>query len=119
MVFNVVARNQDDHTKNIAFLMDRAGRWSLSPAYDVTYSHNPAGRWTRQHQMSINGKRDSFTLADLVAVGDSIGVGRPQRVAEEVVEVVAEWPKFASQAGLEPERTATIGAQHRLAMKAR
>ncbi|MCP4574761.1 MAG: HipA domain-containing protein, partial [Deltaproteobacteria bacterium] len=69
MVFNVVARNQDDHTKNIAFLMDRQGRWKLSPAFDVIYSHNPAGKWTNQHQMSINGKRDHFTTADLILVG--------------------------------------------------
>ncbi len=60
MVFNVIARNQDDHAKNIAFLMGQDGKWHLSPAFDVTYSHNPAGRWTSQHQMTINGKRDHF-----------------------------------------------------------
>jgi serine/threonine-protein kinase HipA len=60
MLFNVIARNQDDHTKNIAFLMGPDGKWKLSPAYDVTYSHNPAGRWTNKHQMIINGKREHF-----------------------------------------------------------
>ena len=72
MLFNVVARNQDDHTKNIAFLMDRAGRWRLAPAFDVIYAHNPKGRWTDQHQMSINGRRDQFTRADRPAVLQAI-----------------------------------------------
>ena len=61
MVFNIVARNQDDHVKNIAFLMDKQGRWSLAPAFDMTYSHNPSGAWTATHQMTLNGKRDEFT----------------------------------------------------------
>ena len=69
MVFNLIARNQDDHVKNIAFLMDRDGQWSLSPAFDITWSFNPAGDWTATHQMSVNGKRDQFTRADLLAVG--------------------------------------------------
>ncbi|MEM7315493.1 MAG: type II toxin-antitoxin system HipA family toxin, partial [Planctomycetota bacterium] len=67
-VFNVMARNQDDHVKNIAFLMDRRGRWRLSPAYDVAYAYNPSGAWTGKHQMSINGRRDDFELEDLVAL---------------------------------------------------
>ncbi|MFQ5634789.1 MAG: type II toxin-antitoxin system HipA family toxin [Gammaproteobacteria bacterium] len=118
MVLNVVARNQDDHTKNIAFLMDRSGTWALSPAYDFTYSHNPAGRWTNQHQMSINGKRDGFALADLVAVGESIGIARPDRIVADIVDVVSRWPVFAAEAGIEPERAAAIGAQHRLSLNA-
>src|SRR5262249_9553423 len=76
MVFNVVARNQDDHVKNIAFLMARRGEWSLSPAFDVVYSFNPDGRWTRVHQMSINGMRDDFTMADLEATAAVAGLKR-------------------------------------------
>jgi serine/threonine-protein kinase HipA len=57
-VFNIMVRNQDDHVKNIAFLMNRKGEWRLSPAFDVNYAYNPAGPWTGQHQMSLNGKRD-------------------------------------------------------------
>ena len=60
LVFNVVARNQDDHTKNIAFLMDADGQWSLSPAFDLTYAYNPDGAWTSRHQMTLNGKRDGI-----------------------------------------------------------
>ena len=80
MVFNVIARDQDDHTKNIAYLMDADGKWKLSPAYDVIYSHNPAGQWTNQHQMSLNGKRDNFSLQDLIAVGESISLTRTDQV---------------------------------------
>ena len=75
MVFNVVARNQDDHVKNIAFLMDRSGKWELSPAFDVVYSYNPTGDWTAQHQMSLAGKRDGFTARGLPP-------GRPRREAQ-------------------------------------
>ena len=71
MTFNIVARNQDDHVKNIAFLMDKAGHWSLAPAFDVTYSYNPSGSWTATHQMTMNGKRDGFTLADFRACARS------------------------------------------------
>ena len=74
MAFNVVARNQDDHVKNIAFLMDRGGAWSLSPAFDVTYAYNPSGRWTRRHQMTLNGKRDDFTREDFDAVRREAGL---------------------------------------------
>ena len=65
MAFNIVARNQDDHVKNIAFLMDKSGEWSLSPAFDMTYSFNPAGTWTASHQMTLNGKRDRFHAGGL------------------------------------------------------
>jgi serine/threonine-protein kinase HipA len=67
MVFNIVARNQDDHVKNIAFLMDKSGQWSLAPAFDVTYSVQPSGKWTLTHQMTLNDKQDGFTLEDFQA----------------------------------------------------
>ena len=117
MAFNVIARNQDDHTKNIGFLMDRAGHWSLSPAYDLTYSHNPAGRWTHQHQMSVNGKRDNFTCADLLAVGDSIGIRNAREIITAVVDAVAAWPEHAQAAGVPTDRAAAIGTSHRLDLR--
>jgi len=76
MAFNIIARNQDDHVKNIAFLMDKSGNWSLSPAFDMTYSYNPAGRWTSTHQMSLNGKRDDFTADDFTACEKAIAMKR-------------------------------------------
>ncbi len=114
MVFNVVGRNQDDHTKNIAFLMGRDGRWKLSPAFDVTYSHNPAGKWTDQHQMTINGKRDHFTFADIVEVGESISISKPKEIIEEVVDAVEKWPDFAREAGIKEEDIQEKASFHRL-----
>lgn len=103
MVFNVLARNQDDHTKNITFLMSAEGLWSLSPAYDMTYAHNPAGQWTNMHQMSLNGKRDGFILQDLVEVGDNIGLRDPRGHIEAVGSAIRQWPAFAGKAGLRQE----------------
>jgi serine/threonine-protein kinase HipA len=114
MVFNVMARNQDDHTKNMAFLMDREGHWKLSPAFDVMYSHNPAGKWTNQHQMTLNGKRDNFTLQDIITVGESISIPKPQAVIREVRDSVERWPEFAQKAGVCKQRTHEIRKYHRL-----
>jgi serine/threonine-protein kinase HipA len=114
MVFNIVARNLDDHTKNVSFLMSPDGKWRLSPAYDVIYAHNPAGQWTSQHQMSLNGKRDHFTRADLISVSDSISLSKPDRVINDVVSAVERWPAFARQAGLKEKTIKAIAANHRL-----
>ncbi|WP_109301068.1 type II toxin-antitoxin system HipA family toxin [Aquimarina sp. AU474] len=100
MVFNVIARNQDDHTKNISFLMDRQGQWRLSPAYDITYSYNPVGIWTSMHQMSINGKRDDFTMQDLIAVGDKISFKNSKEAIQQTLNVVSNWSYYAQKAGI-------------------
>ena len=119
MVFNIVARNQDDHVKNIAFLMDRDGVWRLSPAYDVAYQYNPAGDWTSQHQMSVNNKRDGFTLADLVACGRSADLGRREvsAVLEDVTQAVSRWSDLASDTGVKPDFITDIAANLRLGIK--
>jgi len=116
MVFNVIARNQDDHTKNIAFLMRPDGLWKLSPAYDVIYSHNPAGKWTSQHQMSLNGKRDNFSMEDLITVGESISLTRTDKVINEVYSAIERWPEFAREAGVNDKTIQEISANHRLDM---
>jgi len=102
MVFNVVARNQDDHVKNIAFLMDKQGNWTLAPAFDVTYSYQPAGRWTSMHQMTLNGKRDGFELADFIAVEKVAGLkrGQAKAILHDVQQVVACWRDYAGTAGV-------------------
>ena len=99
MIFNVVARNQDDHVKNIAFLMNKAGEWSLAPAFDVTYSYNPSGAWTSTHQMTINRKRDGFARADFRAAGKSAGLkqGRADALLDDVTVAVERWPEFAAK----------------------
>jgi serine/threonine-protein kinase HipA len=100
MVFNIIARNQDDHVKNIAFLMDKAGRWSLAPAFDVIYSYNPSGDLPARHQMTMNGKHDGFTLADFRACAKSALMkrGRAEIIIEEVRAAVANWRDYADQA---------------------
>ena len=115
MVFNVVARNQDDHVKNIAFLMDKSGTWSLSPAFDVTYSYNPSGHWTAQHQMTINGKRDHFTLADFEACAKTASMkrGRAKAILREVCDAVSQWEEHSSESGIEEEKKRAIGKNFR------
>ena len=104
MVFNVVARNQDDHVKNIAFLMDKAGNWSLAPAFDMTYSFNPSGAWTASHQMTLNGKRDDFTLDDFKACAKAASMkrGRAEAILKEVRETVSRWRDYADDVGVNP-----------------
>jgi serine/threonine-protein kinase HipA len=110
MAFNVVARNQDDHVKNTAFLMDRRGVWSLAPAYDVTYSFQPGGAWTGTHQMSLNGKRDAFTREDFREAGKSAGLkrGRAEAILDETISVISRWPDFAAEARVPEIRAAQI-----------
>ena len=95
MVFNVVARNQDDHTKNISFLMDKNGVWRLSPAYDVSWSYNPEDLWTSQHQMSINNKWTDVTMDDLLTVASAMNIKRPREIIEKIIDVVAHWKDYA------------------------
>ena len=100
MAFNIVARNQDDHVKNIAFLMKKSGQWRLSPAFDMTYSFNPSGDWTASHQMTLNGKRDDFTLDDFNACAKTASMkrGRAEAIVREVTDVVSLWPTYARDA---------------------
>ncbi len=113
--FNVIARNQDDHVKNISFLMDREGVWRLSPAYDITYAWDPKGEWTSRHQMSINGKRDHFTREDLLELAKSAGIKQPkaQRLIDKVAETVRRWTKFADKAGVKESQADKIRLGHR------
>ncbi|HMP72079.1 MAG TPA: type II toxin-antitoxin system HipA family toxin [Kiritimatiellia bacterium] len=117
MVFNIVARNQDDHVKNIAFLMDRKGRWSLSPAFDVTYSYNPSGDWTSAHQMTVNGKRDGFTMNDIESCGKLalLKQGEAKAIVHEVQAVVSKWRDYADDVGVHSGMRDTI--QHSLRLE--
>lgn len=117
MVFNVIARNQGDHVKNIAFLMDKTGTWSLSPAFDITYSFNPTGEWTSNHQMSINGKVNNFSLDDFKACARvaSMKRGRAEKIIDEVKLVVSGWEKYARDADVDPLQVDRIKPTLRLA----
>ena len=102
MVFNIIARNQDDHVKNIAFLMDKSGTWSLAPAFDMIYSFNPSGTWTASHQMTLNGKRDNFVLEDFKACARTASMkrGRAEAIIKEVQEKVLHWRDYADDVGV-------------------
>ncbi|MCA9631601.1 MAG: HipA domain-containing protein, partial [Myxococcales bacterium] len=115
MAFNVVARNQDDHVKNIAFLMDKRGGWSLSPAYDVMYCYNPSGKWTSRHQMSLNNKRDGFDREDFRVVERTASMkrGRADEILDEVCGAVSRWREFAEQAGVDPVLSDEVERNHR------
>ena len=109
MVFNVVARNQDDHTKNISFLMNKNGEWSLSPAYDVTYAYDPTNKWMHAHQMSINGKRDEILREDILELAKNMNVKRANNVIAKVIESVSKWKEFAKEAGISVKQSTAIG----------
>lgn len=102
MVFNVIARNHDDHTKNHSFIMDRTGEWRLAPAYDLCYSYSASGKWTNRHQMSVNNKRDNFTKEDLLAVGKNMGIRNYNHIVEHIAGVVSEWNNYAVASGVNP-----------------
>ena len=97
LVFNVVIRNQDDHTKNISFLMDRQGKWTLSPAYDMGFAYNPKGGWTAQHQMSINGKFDDITRQDLLEFAKRNNIKEATEIIDRIAEVSSRWPLLARE----------------------
>ena len=103
MVFNVAVRNQDDHTKNISFLMGEDGKWRLSPAYDMGYAYNPDGGWTSMHQMSVNGKFEGITRSDLLAFASANNIKDAAGVIDEVADCVAQWPRIAQECGVPKE----------------
>lgn len=117
MVFNVIARNQDDHTKNIGFLMDTDGKWYLSPAYDVSWAYKKDSEWVNDHQMSINGKRDEFVLEDLISVGRKIqglSLKDIKGIIKDIFEAVTLWEKYSAVAGVKDEMISHIKGTHRL-----
>lgn len=116
--FNILARNHDDHVKNIAFLMNQKGQWRLSPAFDVAYAYNPQGAWTHRHQMSLQGKRTDFTYDDLIAFAQAAGLkpARAKRLLQEVAEAVTQWPAYAAGAGVSTHDTMRIEKTFRLAI---
>jgi len=113
MVFNVMARNQDDHVKNISFLMNKLGEWTLSPAYDITYSFNPEGKWTSRHQMTINSKDHDFTMDDMLKSAEKMKI-KPEEaktMINDVRESLLKWDKFADQASLSEKEKVFIKNQ--------
>jgi serine/threonine-protein kinase HipA len=97
MVFNVLSRNHDDHTKNHSFLMNKNGKWTLAPAYDLCYSYSPSGKWTNKHQLSLNGKRDNFTMQDLLQVAEKQDIKNAKEITGQVLDVVSQWTNYANK----------------------
>jgi len=97
MVFNVIARNCDDHTKNFSFILKQGGKWELSPAYDLCHAYRPGSEWVSQHALSINGKRKEITKADLLVIGNSIRCKKASEIIDEINDTVNQWNEFANE----------------------
>lgn len=110
MVFNVIARNCDDHTKNFAFIMDKAGKWRLSPAYDVCHAYRPGSEWVSQHNLSINGKRKDISKADLLEVARQMNVKKANSIIEEIAVVIGNWDTYADKVNVDPQLKNAIKA---------
>jgi serine/threonine-protein kinase HipA len=102
MVFNVLARNCDDHTKNFAFRLKQHGRWELAPAYDICHAYQPKHQWVSQHALSINGKRSNIMKEDLLVIGKSIKCKKAEEVIHEINETVGKWNNFADEVNVAP-----------------
>lgn len=103
MVFNVIARNCDDHTKNFAFRLKKEGKWELAPAYDVCHAYRPRSEWVSQHALSINNKRKDVTKEDLMVIGKSIKCKKADSIIQEINTTVNQWQKFANDVNVKPE----------------
>ncbi len=112
MIFNIMGRNCDDHTKNFSFLLKEGSSWELAPAYDLTFAHNPNGEWTSQHLMSANGKYKGFKTNDLMEVADRFGVGEAKNIIVEVRSAIKAWPQFAQQAEVDSKEIKRIQQLH-------
>lgn len=114
MIFNVMGRNCDDHTKNFSFLLKQGSSWELAPAYDISFAHNPRGEWTSQHLMSVNGKYKGFTVDDMLAVADRFGIGEAKTIIEDVRDAMKKWPSFAEKAEVNEREIERIKKLHLL-----
>jgi len=109
MVFNVIARNCDDHTKNFSFLLKQGGRWELAPAYDICHAYRPDSDWVSRHALSINGKRENYTREDIINIGRSIRNKKAAEIIEEINEKVNNWSYYAAEAEVDREKIVAIG----------
>jgi serine/threonine-protein kinase HipA len=108
MVFNVIARNCDDHTKNFAFRLKQNSHWELAPAYDLCHAYKPEHLWVSQHALSVNGKRKGITKSDLLVVGKSISCKHAADLVDDIESTVMNWPTFANEVGVSEKLSAAI-----------
>jgi serine/threonine-protein kinase HipA len=109
MVFNVVARNCDDHTKNFAFIMDKTGQWKLTPAFDICHTYSPNSTWVSQHSLSINGKRKDITRQDLISVAKKMNIKKQEQIIDQIVAIVSNWRVYAEKVGVNNDLKDAIG----------
>ena len=112
MVFNVIARNCDDHTKNFAFRLKKDGDWELAPAYDICFAYRPDSDWVSQHNLSINGKRKDITRADLLAVAKAMNIKKADHIIDQISKTVINWNEFADKANVDHTLKTKIGSLH-------
>jgi len=112
MVFNVIARNCDDHTKNFAFRLKKDGNWELAPAYDICFAYRPGSDWVSQHNLSINGKRKDITKADLLQIAKSMNIKKAEAIIQKISDTVTNWHEYAAIAKVDTKLKETIGNAH-------
>ncbi|WP_338644996.1 type II toxin-antitoxin system HipA family toxin [Flavobacterium sp. KS-LB2] len=112
MVFNVIARNCDDHTKNFAFRLKKEGNWELAPAYDICFAYRPGSDWVSQHNLSINGKRKDITKADLLIVAKSMNIKKAEAIIQKISDSVTNWQEYAALAKVDAKLKEKIGNAH-------
>ena len=108
MVFNVMATNYDDHTKNFSFRLKKEGKWELSPAYDVCYSYDPNSIWVSQQTLSINGKRKGITKEDLMSIATANNIKKGEKIISEIKSIVGNWEEYAEKVTVTPKLRDTI-----------
>ena len=112
MVFNVIARNCDDHTNNFAFMLKKDQACELAPAYDICHAYRPGSEWVSQHALSINNKRQDINRADLLTIGELIASKKAAAIIDEINETVAQWKTFANQVDVETSLKNSIAKTH-------
>lgn len=113
MVFNIIARNHDDHAKNFGFMLNEKDQWRLTPAFDIAYSYTPGSKWINSHQRALNGKRENFTREDLLAPAKEFR-NEAQEIIQQVSDVVSQWPQYAKETGVFAHYAKEVQAGHRL-----
>ena len=114
MVFNVLGCNVDDHSKNFSFLMDKHGKWSLAPAYDMIFSVDFDGpKYLNRHSLSICSKTGGITLDDLRRFSEENDITKADSIIMEVCQAVSQWDQFAAEAQVPERWRARIGEKMR------
>jgi len=110
MVFNVVASNCDDHTKNFSFMLKKGGKWKLAPAYDVCHSYDPRNIWVNQQTLSVNGKHKEITKEDLMTIAKANNLKNGSAIVDKINQTVKQWEDFADKVNVKKELREDIQA---------